>query len=161
MIRSFFTATSGVITENRNLTVRSNNLANANTAGFKKDTPINSTFADMLLTRVGENDRAGIGAGAFMNVVQTPYTDYSQGSYEDTERPFDFAIQGDGYFSVMGDNDQIYLTRDGTFYLDEDVYKRQGWKRLSRNLCCLRQNQMIWACFLSCPTQACLRIQWI
>lgn len=122
MIRSFFTATSGVITENKNLSVRSNNIANTNTAGFKKDTPINSTFAGMLLTRLSNEDPGTIGDADFMNIAQTPFTDHTQGGFDDTERIFDCAILGDGYFSVQTEGGQTYLTRNGEFYLSADGY---------------------------------------
>lgn len=122
MIRSFFTATSGAITENKNLSIRSNNIANVNTAGFKKDTPINSTFGDMLLTRLNNDSSGIIGNGDFVNVAQTPYTDFSQGGFNDTGRNLDFAIIGDGYFSIQTEGGETYLTRNGEFFINNEGY---------------------------------------
>lgn len=122
MIRSFYTATSGVITENKNLTVRSNNIANINTAGFKKDTPLTQSFANMLLTRVATDDVGAIGEGDFMNISRGVYTDHTQGAFDETGRPLDFAIQGDGYFVTQDEEGNQYFTRDGAFYLDDAGY---------------------------------------
>lgn len=122
MIRSFFTATSGVITENKNLTVRSNNIANVNTSGFKKDIPLTEGFAEMLITRLATNDTATLGGNEFINVSRGVYTDHTVGGFTDTERPFDFAIRGDGYFVVQDDNGNQFLTRDGAFFRDEEGY---------------------------------------
>lgn len=122
MIRSFFTATSGVITDNKNLTVHSNNIANINTNGFKKDIPLTETFAGMLLTRVATNDSQTIGGGDFMDVSRGVYTDHSAGAFVESGRPYDFAIRGDGYFVVQDEADNQFLTRDGAFYLDDNGY---------------------------------------
>lgn len=122
MIRSFYTATSGVITENKNLTVRSNNIANVNTAGFKKDTPLTESFANMLLTRISTADSGVIGDGDFMNISRGVSTDYTQGAFDETGRELDFAILGEGYFVTQDEDGNRYLTRDGAFYLDDEGY---------------------------------------
>ena len=49
MFRSYFTAVSSALTDSRNLTVVSNNIANSGTTGFKRETPVSTTFAEVLL----------------------------------------------------------------------------------------------------------------
>lgn len=122
LIRSYYTATSGVLTENKNLSVLSNNIANANTSGFKREVPLNNVFEEMRLNRIAAYDRAEIGDGAFMNIAEASYTDHTPGSFEQTGRTLDFAIQGDGYFTVLRNDGTTYLTRNGECYLDDQGF---------------------------------------
>ncbi|MBN2207874.1 MAG: flagellar basal-body rod protein FlgF [Candidatus Coatesbacteria bacterium] len=112
MIKGLYEAASGLLAEARAHEIRSNNLANVNTVGFKKDTP----FFRILTHEV---PRSGSSAAydpqrASCVVVGGTVTDFSQGPLRQTDNPLDFAIQGDGFFVVNLGDKQGY-TRAGTF----------------------------------------------
>ena len=108
MIRSFYTAASGVLTESRNLNVLSNNISNTNTNGFKRDIPTNATFDQVMLARLSDGTGQWVGNSNFIRYNDSVVTDYGQGNMVFTGNPLDFALQGDGYFKIM-DNNGEYL----------------------------------------------------
>lgn len=124
MIRGFYTAASGIISQEKKLNTYANNIANASTAGYKKDDLVAGTFGEHIAIRMNAYKRQGVhhelGGGVFMQVIDEKYTDYTQGAFQETQRPFDFALQGDGYFVVEDGEGNQLLTRDGQFGLDED-----------------------------------------
>jgi len=89
------------------LDVTSNNLANVNTAGFKTN---RSNFQEMFQQKIKE--------GTQLLNTQLITT---QGSLRDSTNPLDWAIQGDGYFSVTLPDGTIGYTRDGQFGLDANL----------------------------------------
>ena len=119
MLRGLYSAASGMIAEGVRTDTIANNLANVDTAGFKKDTTVTSEFREMLLKRI--NDGAdtptigsmGTGAEAVANV-----TNYSTGIFKTTDNPLDMAIEGDGFFVVNAPQGVRY-TRDGSFRLND------------------------------------------
>ena len=90
----------------KDLDVTSNNLANVNTAGYKAN---RSNFQEMLNQKLEQGTR----------VVSTQSLQ-TQGSLRDSENPLDWAIQGEGFFSVTLPNGDTGYTRDGRFTLDAD-----------------------------------------
>ena len=122
MFRSYFTAVSSALTDSRNLNVVSNNIANSGTTGFKRETPVSTTFAEVLLSRRLINDTAQIGAGKFVRLPEDSETDYSSGDFITTENPLNFAINGDAFFLVQMPNGDNYLTRDGEAKINADGY---------------------------------------
>jgi flagellar basal-body rod protein FlgG len=90
----------------RDLDVTSNNLANVNTAGYKTN---RSNFQEMLTEELKEG-------------VRIPATQLmpAQGSLRDSTNPLDWAIQGEGFFSVTLPDGETGYTRDGQFGLDAD-----------------------------------------
>jgi flagellar basal-body rod protein FlgG len=125
MIRSFYTATSGAITENKSLNVISGNIANVQTSGYKRDIPLSEDFAEKLLTRLAMADTGTVGEAVFGRTLSETYTDHSQGAFQETERTLDFALRGDGYFAVENEDDgEINWTRSGECYLDDAGYLR-------------------------------------
>lgn len=115
MIRGLYTAASGMLAEAERIDVTSNNLANANTAGFKKDVAVTKDFANILITRVNDGDEAPaigrMGTGVIVDEVATTYTG---GSIRTTGNAFDLAIEGRGFFAVQTPQGLRY-TRNGTF----------------------------------------------
>jgi flagellar basal-body rod protein FlgG len=118
MMRSLWTAGSGMIAQQFNVDVISNNLSNVNTTGYKAD---RAEFKDLLyetLDRASVLDNKGkpvnlqVGHGT---AVLATVKDFGGGNQEKTDNPLDLAIDGEGFFSVMGPNDQIAYTRDGSF----------------------------------------------
>ncbi|MCL2056396.1 MAG: flagellar hook-basal body protein [Oscillospiraceae bacterium] len=125
MVRGFYNAGSGMVTQEKRLNMISNNLANVTTAGYKKDGVTMSTFGEHIAVRMNAYQRERtdqIGRGVFMQTTDIDYTNYSQGGFEMTGRPMDFAIAGEGFFIVRDYNDVDYFTRDGQFSLDEEGY---------------------------------------
>jgi flagellar basal-body rod protein FlgG len=125
MVRGFYTAASGLVTQEKKLNSIANNIANVSTVGYKRDGLITGTFGEHMSVRMNayQNRRTvDICPGVFMTTIVDDYTDYTQGSFDQTGRALDFALAGEGYFVVAGDDGQEYLTRDGQFSLDEDGF---------------------------------------
>lgn len=124
MLRGYYTAASGIVTQEKKLNTYANNIANVSTTGYKKDSMVSGVFGEHLAVRMNayEYDNVHeIGEGVFMQVIDEKYTDYTQGAFESTQRPMDLCIAGDGYFTIQKDDGE-YLTRDGQFSLDEEGY---------------------------------------
>lgn len=120
MVRGFYQLTSGMLTENRMLNTISNNLANTNTNGFKADRVSSKTFGSMVIDRI-DSQRTPIGKVTLMTTADKTVTDFSQGALQQTDRPLDFAIRGDGFFAVQSNNGVVY-TRNGSFDIDNGGY---------------------------------------
>lgn len=116
---AFTTALSGLNAASNNLAVTGNNIANANTTGFKRS---RSEFADVYATSLGGVSNIQPGAGVRVaNVAQQ----FNQGVLSFTENNLDLAISGEGFFTLAKSptevNDLSY-TRAGEFKLDKDGY---------------------------------------
>lgn len=124
MFKGFYNLTSGMLTQQRNLNVVANNLTNVSTAGYKADQYTASTFDEVLYSRVGNKNKEyeEIGPVSYIRATSQIYTDFSQGIPEPTGIPLDFAIQGEGFFAVRDQEDQVFYTRAGEFTLDEEGY---------------------------------------
>jgi flagellar basal body rod protein FlgG len=90
------------------LDMLANNLANAETGGFKTDREFYSLYL--------APEAAGTESPSAMPVIEKPWTDFSQGVIRSTGNPLDFALSGKGFFSVDGPNGPLY-TRQGAFRL--------------------------------------------
>ena len=133
MFRGFYQLTSAMLSHGRRLDVVANNMTNVSTAGFKAERYTDSTaFKEVMLSRVGNKDKVNteeIGPYAYILAPDEQYTDFTQGSLEETELPLDFAIEGDGFFAIEWGG-QVAYTRAGSFNLDDDGYlvlPGQGW----------------------------------
>ena len=123
MMRSMFSAISGLKNHQTFMDVVGNNIANVNTTGFKQS---RVTFQDILSQTVRsasgpQGGRGGVnpeqvGLGVTINGIDTIQT---QGTLQSTGKLTDMAIQGDGYF-VMSDGKQNFFSRDGAFDLGTD-----------------------------------------
>ena len=112
---SFEQGLSGLSAASKNLSVIGNNVANANTVGFKSAA---AHFADVYASAgnlVGENN-PGIGAR-----VTTVSQSFTQGSLTSTSNPLDMAISGSGFFR-LSDNGAVTFSRNGQFHLDKAGY---------------------------------------
>jgi flagellar basal-body rod protein FlgG len=123
MQRALFTAATGMRAQQMNVDVISNNLANVNTAGFKRS---RVDFEDLLyqvLKAPGTEAAAGvetpsgiqIGLGVRPASIQKSF---EQGIFQLTENPLDLVIEGKGFFQVSRPNGEINYTRDGSFRID-------------------------------------------
>lgn len=122
MVRGYYSAASGVLSQQKSLNVISNNIANATTTGYKSQSTVESSFGQHLVSRMngmeGKN-KNNIGPGNFITVNVDEYTDFTQGSLENTGRAVDMAIQGKGFFLVESDIHGEVATRNGQFMLDD------------------------------------------
>ena len=124
MLQGLYNLTSGVLTQNRNLNVISNNMVNVSTPGFKSDTMVSTTFKDEMLYRSGNKGTGAsipVGNTSRIRTAQETLTDYQQGAFEETGGNLDLAIAGGGFFVIQGDGGNIY-TRNGSFILDDEGY---------------------------------------
>jgi flagellar basal-body rod protein FlgG len=117
-------AASGMIAQQTRIEVISNNLANVNTTGFKRS---RAHFEDLLYqTRQGQSavelpgggtlPAVQVGRGTRLAAVQKIT---GQGAIQQTGRPFDLAIEGDGYFQVRLPDGNMGFTRDGSFQISD------------------------------------------
>ncbi len=121
MVRGFYMLTSGMLTQNRILDTVSNNMANAETNGYKAQHLSSRTFGEIMLDRI-DSQRTPIGKTTLMaTAADKTDTDFSQGAFSSTGRSLDFAVSGDGFFAVQG-NGGTYYTRNGSFNLDNNGY---------------------------------------
>lgn len=114
ILSSLYTGVSGLTAQGEALGVVGDNIANANTIGFKAS---RAEFQDILSKDLkgilGGNQ---IGRGVKIGAVNPIIT---QGNVDSTEKATDLAISGDGYFVVKG-SDGVSFTRDGSFHFDKD-----------------------------------------
>ncbi len=115
MIRGIYIAASGMLVESLRADVTANNLANANTAGFKKDFAIIKDYASRQIRRVhdgaAEPEIGNMGAGAWIDTIATQQ---SGGIMRVTNNTLDVAIEGKGFFAVQTPAGVRY-TRNGSF----------------------------------------------
>ena len=138
MLRSLFSAISGLQAHQTKMDVVGNNIANVNTVGYKSSTTVfEDTLSQMLrngsaptATTAGTNP-AQVGLGTKVAEITT---NFSQGSTQSTGRASDFMISGDGFFVTSAGNNQKLYTRAGSFDFDgggrlvtPDGAILQGW----------------------------------
>jgi flagellar basal-body rod protein FlgF len=119
MNNAIYAATTGMLNRSRALDVTASNLANANTAGYKRDRLITASFGERVAYRLeADGSRTEIGSDTHGAIAEEVFTDYSQGVVDNTGRALDFAIIGDGFFSIETASGQQASTRDGSFQVD-------------------------------------------
>ncbi len=121
MERGFYTLSSGMLTQSRKLTAVSNNIANVETAGYKRNIVTSSTFGNLMIHRLNNQGDVPIGEMSMMTAADKTNVIHSEGSLKETGRTLDFAITGEGFFAVQKDNGLVY-TRNGSFNVDEEGY---------------------------------------
>lgn len=122
--RSLQTAALGMKAQQTKVNNIANNLANANTTGFKRSRAV---FQDLLYQNV-QADGAGEDSGAEPAELQIGHgvttvatvRNFSQGSFAETGNALNLAINGDGFFQVRQPDGSLAFTRDGTFTLSSD-----------------------------------------
>lgn len=114
MNSGLYAALSGNLAAMRKLDVIANNLANANTAGFKKD---RLAFQSILAGASTAQLSPGSSTDAPVMSGEIFYTDYSAGAVKNTGNPLDLALNGDGFFVVNTPQGRAY-TRHGSFTRD-------------------------------------------
>lgn len=131
MIRGLYTSSAGMQVEELRQETIANNLANLNTAGFKRDMAIVEARGGMKLWRtnnpttanpLGPTQNVAIGTLGTGVEVQRFAKVFEQGSLRQTDNPLDVALQGDGFFTVQAANGEHLYTRAGNFTLDQQGY---------------------------------------
>lgn len=127
MIRGLYTTAAGLITNQKKQENLSNNISNINTPGYKSDDMIVKSFDQYLIvknesTHNGKSHTRNVGYLELGVGVDETVTDYTQGITEGTGRDLDFAIQGQGFYTVLDANGQQKYTRDGRFSVDNEGY---------------------------------------
>ncbi len=115
MLKEFFTAALGMVNQQTRLEVTANNIANANTTGFKRAGVFERNLIDARANfynvkgDVEQNDPP-IGS----------YVEHTAGGYRQTDNPLDIAIQDDGFFVLKDAEGKDFLTRAGNFRLNTE-----------------------------------------
>lgn len=123
MLRSLWTAASGMAAQQTNVDTIANNLANINTTGYKSES---AEFKSLLYQNLqskttsanGENKPVGaqVGLGVRTSSISSNFT---QGSFLASDSNSDFAINGSGFFAVNGSDGEVAYTRNGNFYISQ------------------------------------------
>ena len=123
MDASMWIAKTGLDAQQTRMSVISNNLANVNTTGFKRD---RANFEDMLYQKLRqpgaqntttEQSPTGLMLGTGVRIVATEKT-HAQGSLVTTKNALDMSIQGEGFFQILTPDGTTAYTRDGAFQKD-------------------------------------------
>src|SRR3712207_9173953 len=122
MLRSMFSAISGLRAHQTKMDVTSNNIANVNTVGFKGSQTVFQDTLSQVLRGGGQPaaDRGGtnpaqVGLGVKLAAITTHWT---QGATQSTGRSTDFIIEGDGFFVTRAGTEQLF-TRAGSFEFED------------------------------------------
>lgn len=131
MVKGLYTAYTGMRNEQRRMDILTNNLANSDTTGFKKEGVTSQSFDSLLAYRIKDPSTPGVDAAHIgsMNLgvkIGEVYTDYSQGPLKVTDNTFDMALTAEGFFTIdftnkEGENFTLY-TRDGNFNMTKEGY---------------------------------------
>jgi flagellar basal-body rod protein FlgG len=120
MLRALWTAGQGMVAQQTNVDVISNNLANVNTTGYKKQ---RVEFKDLLYTTLqrgyltpDDNKPVNLQVGHGVTPSATVRS-FATGNFEKTDNPLDIALDGEGFFQVRGPGQEKVFTRDGSFKL--------------------------------------------
>jgi flagellar basal-body rod protein FlgG len=114
MLEGLNTAAAGMAAQQQRLDAVANDLANANTTGYKHQ---RVGFRDLVYDQTGRSSAAGVRTGSGAAVVDAGRA-FGQGALKNTERPLDVAIQGEGFLRVRLPDGREALTRDGGLHVD-------------------------------------------
>src|SRR3984893_1402354 len=125
MIRALYSAASGMNAQQLNVDNIANNIANANTTGFKSR---RAQFQDLLYQSLIQPGAAagqqypiptGLQSGLGTKAVSNELI-FSQGDFSQTDNPLDLVIQGQGFFQIRRATGDLAYTRSGNFHLNRD-----------------------------------------
>ena len=130
MVKGLYTAYSGMVNEQHRMDTLTNNLANVDTTGYKKEGATSQSFADALAVKLKDSSEWYLSRrmGNMQPGVKIGenYTDWSEGSFRETDNTFDLALSDKGFFNIeftdKAGNTSVKYTRDGSFTLNSDGY---------------------------------------
>ncbi len=144
--KGIYTAVSGAMAQSQRLDTIANNIANANTTGFKRDEQVFNEYLSAYEKQgdVIEVPRIPASIESFYDMqggdrsyvdANGTYTSHAQGMLKPSSSPLDFAIEGQGFFEV-GTPQGIRLTRNGSFKIDSTgtLVTKEGWPVLREGL---------------------------
>ncbi|MBQ3824799.1 MAG: flagellar basal-body rod protein FlgF [Spirochaetaceae bacterium] len=145
MIRGWYIGSSGMNAQQNRLDAISNNLANVDTTGYKKDIAVSKAFSELLLRRTGADGvyKTNFGSADVAPVIgkiglgvetNELFTDFEQGSFKNTDQKTDMALSGKGFFTVQTPNGERY-TRNGNFLRGKEgiLETKEGYPVLGEN----------------------------
>ncbi len=125
-MRGLYLSEGAMLVQQSQLDNISNNLANLRTNGYKRDHNVETSFAEWMLYELYPEEEQGrnrqlrpLGSKAHNVATHETVTSFAQGPLNVTGRNLDFALVGDGFFQVEGEEEVLY-TRNGRFELDEE-----------------------------------------
>lgn len=139
MIRGLYTSAMGMIVQEKRQANVSQNLANVETTSFKKQELIARAFDEVGVKNKRGNSQNSrlqpIGSLHLGVQIDDLYTDFQQGIPQETNKNLDFAIEGEGFFTIQLPSGNIAYTRDGSFRINEagQLSTKQGYLVLGRN----------------------------
>jgi flagellar basal-body rod protein FlgF len=155
LLRGFYTAASGMMAQQRRVEMLTNNIANANTPGYKADQAALRAFPELLLSRLDEATvptkeaprsfpfSAAVGSINTGVYTQELIPNFRQGDIKETGRPTDIALingtlpdaTGTLFFVVQNENGDIRYTRNGNFTMNPQGFltTSDGWYVLDEN----------------------------
>ena len=125
MTRGLYISGTGMLLQRRLMENVTNNITNVETVGYKKDHLVSHTFDDVLIRRWNDTNTVGfrkyVGPLGWGTQVDQKYTDYNQGSFEQTDLMTDIALVGDVFFTVETDDGERWL-KAGNFVVNSEGY---------------------------------------
>ncbi len=131
MVRALFTAWTGMRNEQRRMDVVTNNMANADTTGFKKIDVTAQSFDRQLAVKINDATEGldvirGIGGMTLGVKIGETYFDMSPGNFRETGSQYNFALSDRGFFTISttdkGGTEHIRYTRDGDFTITREGF---------------------------------------
>lgn len=124
MLAGFYTIASGMLTRQREIDTISNNLVNSQTPGYRADRLVISDFEQELLIRQEKGNTQVLGGGVASTsaIVGEEVSLPNSGTVKSTGRELDMSINGNGYYNIQGTDGTVYLTRNGSFDVDQEGY---------------------------------------
>lgn len=137
-MKEIYQLLSGSMNQELRMNLVANNLANINTPGFKRDDAMFQNVLNATLAANGGTAAAGTGAnyaGQASSTLASTYVDFHPGELHPTGNPMDVAIDGDGFFTVRGPNNETFYTRAGNFKINDktELVTASGRQVLDRN----------------------------
>jgi len=145
MIPGLYTGASGMKAQMHRMDALSNNLANVDVTGYKRDLSVSKAFPQMLIRRTNDNGvyKFPFGSSEVAPVVgkvgtgveyNESFTVFEQGAMKQSDNPFDLALNGSGFFSIETATGERY-TRNGSFHLSTEglLVTKRGEPVLGQN----------------------------
>ncbi len=153
-----------MVAQMHRLDVLTNNLANVDLNGYKRDVAVHKAYPELLIRRMDDNGVINLGfasidVGPVVGKLGTgvelneSYTVFTQGALKQTDNPFDLALEGRGYLAIQVGDDERY-TRNGAFLINHEgilvtkdghmVMGENGPIRLKKNNFVVDQDGVVW-----------------
>lgn len=125
MVRSLYTAATGMVGQQTQIDTTTNNISNVNTIGYKKQ---RAEFADLMYqtmehagTSTSNNTQSPTGIQVGLGTRPTAIAKmFSQGNFKETGNNLDVAIAGQGFFQIETPNGEVAYSRNGSFKVDQN-----------------------------------------